>query len=1171
MEEALVWKILGLEPTKDETQLKNQYHELLRTVNPEDDAEGFKRLREAYETAMELIRVPDNTGEPEEKPKDEIDIWLDRVNNIYWYKDTRNNPELWQELFNDPICVALDTALEVRERFLVYLMNHNYLKQEVWQRIDKEFSICADIKELEEMFPRDFLDYVRYQIENQTFFTYEHLKVTGIDESEVQLDTYIASYLRIKAKLDREEYEGLWQQLEDLAAFEVYHPYEDVERIRLYLQEQKAEAALALGKKLLEEYPDDVYIGYWAGKAYWGAEEWEEAYQCWQHVADCMPDHYSVRVEVARYYMKKQENLKAKELIMDLLEINGRDDSVLDLMREVNIPLIDYYHELAEQEPENKKHAIEACWCMFQNEMFTETIEELDKLELQPAEAEYYDYVNMKGRCFLGLERYTEAIEYLLKWDECRKNLPDDGSDKYKKRQSREGFIKSAIGVAYQNVKDFSHAEQYLKEGIQLEKDEWVRHSFMDRLALLYYDNGKYERCVDICSAIIEEDMGYYPAYLRRQEAYFEMQNGQCVVDDYYNAIRIFPKFYKPYLLAVRVFCIYRQYEDAKKVIEAAKEQGIHQELLQFYEIRVLRNLAHTEEENRKVMNLCQQLKKELQEAELAEKKVNPDEGAMTEAELLEQDMRKDGMPQDKVDKKDLAFEEILICMDMDQLDQALQLIQAELQKGNTDYRLRWVKADIHRMKQEYETALSEYTQLEQEMPDHADVTYQKGICLKKLRNTEGAIQAFRSVLEKDAKHSRVNHELMTIYSRRFDNYELKSAYGAALKYINAQLELVPDAYYYIERGLLYMDNFNMDLAVADYEKALELEPDNVYAYNNIGYVLQSKGRFEEAIAYFKQSIAHMTDEKTLLPYRNMASCYKALRQWDKGIEILEKARELAPSSSSVYYSLGNMYACKGDMIHARQIFDEALEKKLIRAYSYYEDVINNVFLLSGDMQSAKNMYNQWLNETKCPGETPRKTAEARVWVLEQMGCFYYYQRNLKQAIHHLEEAVKLAQKYEIDIDIAGRRLAVAYLLTGQQKKAKDMAAITMKALICANHVPAELKQQEAEDPETVSAYLSYRPLAPQRLDRMAQMYLCLGDEKHSLECLERIKDIPRCRSCSYAVCYDSMITRALLAEVQGNLSSAIRLYEQALVINPGDEEVVLTLDALRRKSGAGK
>lgn len=1171
MEEAIVWKVLGIEPTKDETQLKERYHALLRAVNPEDDAEGFKRLREAYETAMELAQAPDEVVEQKEKPKDEIDIWLDKVNDIYWYKDTRNNSELWQEVFDDPICIALDTALEVRERFLVYLMSHNYLRQDIWQMIDKEFSICADMKELLEMFPRDFLEYVQYQIENQNFFTYEYLQIKGIDEAEIQLDAYIAGYLRLKTKVDREEYEGVWQQLEDLSAHEVYHPYEDVERIRLFLVEEKTESALDLSRKLLEEYPDDVYVGYWAGKTFWKAEELETAYQCWQRVVDCMPDHYSARVEIAKYYVKTNEILKAKELIMDLLEINGRDDSVLDLMREVNIPLIGYYYDLAEKEPEDKKHAIEACWCMFQNEQFEATIEALEELNIQPEESVYYDYVNMKGRCYLGLEQYVEAIEYLLKWEECRKNLVDDGSDKYKKRISREGFIKSAIGVAYQNIKDFPHAEQYLKEGIQLEKDEWVRHSFMDRLALLYYDNEKYEQCIDTCSAIIEEDAGYYPAYLRRQEAYFEMQNGQNVVDDYYNAIHIFPKFYKPYLLAVKVFCIYRQYEDARKVIEAAKEQDIHQELLQFYEVRVLRNLARTEEENRKVMHLCQQLKKEIQEAELKETTGSQDESTMTEAELVEQDRRKDGMPQDKVDKKDLAFEEILICMDLDQLDEAMQLILAELQKGSTDYRLRWVKADIHRMKQEYEIALSEYAQLEKEMPDHADVTYQKGICLKKLGDTEGALQAFRAALEKDKKHSRVNHELMKIYSQRFDDYELKSAYGLALKYINAQLELVPDAYYYIERGLLYMDNFNMDLALADYKKALELEPDNVYAYNNIGYVLQSKGRFEEAIEYFKQSIAHMTDEKTLLPYRNMATCYKALRQWDNGIEILEKARKLASSSGSLYNNLALLYACKGDMVHAKQLFEEALEKKLISVYSYYEHMINDVFLLSGDFQSAKRMYNKWLNETKHQKESAKKSAEMRVWALEQYGCFYFYQRNLKLAIHYLEEAVKLAKKYDLDMDIAGRRLAVAYLLNGQSKKANDMAKITMKALVCENHVPEKLKQQEPEDPETVSAYLSHRPLAPQRLDRMAQVYLCLGDEQRCMEYLEQIKDIPRCRSCSYAVCYDSMITHAIVAEVKGDIDTAIRLYEQAIVINPGDEEVVLTLNALKQKRSSGK
>lgn len=1165
MEEALMWKVLGLEPTKDETQLKNRYHELLRTVNPEDDAEGFKRLREAYEMAMAMAKVPEEAVERAEKPKDDIDIWLERVNDIYWYKDTRNNPELWQELFDDPLCMALDTSLEVRERFLAYLMSHNYLNQKIWQMIDKEFNIREDKKELEELFPRDFLDYVQYQIENLNFFTYEFIEIKGIDESEIQLDTYIATYFRIKAKIDREEYEGIWQQLEDLAAYEIYHPYEDVERICLYLVEEKTEPALELSRTLLERYPDDVYIGLWAGRAFWQAEEWEQAYQCWQHVVDRMPDHYNARVGIAKYYIQIQENLKAKELIMELLEENARDDSVLELMREVNIPLIEYYHDLAEKEPENKKHAVEACWCMFQNELFKETIEELDQLNLQPEEAEYYDYVNMKGRCFLGLERYVEAIEYLLRWDECRRNLKDDGSDKYKKRQSREGFIKSAIGVAYQNIKDFEHAEKYLTEGIRLEQDAWVRHSFMDRLALLYYDKGMLERCIDACSAIIEEDSGYYPAYLRRQEAYFEMQNGQNVVDDYYNAIHIFPKFYKPYLLAVKVFCIYRQYEDARKVIEAAKEQDIHQELLQFYEVRVLRNLAGTEEEYRKVMSLCQQLKHELLEAEEQEQPVNRDESTMTEAELLEQDMQKDGMRKDKVDRKDLAFEEILICMDMDQVDQALQLILAELQKGNTDYRLHWIKADIHRMKQEYETALSEYTRLEQEMPDHADVTYQKGICLKNMGQIEDAIQAFQEVLQKDEKHSRVHHQLMKLYSQRFEQYELKSAYGAALKHINAQLELVQDAYYYIERGLLYMDNYNVDLALADYHKALELEPDNVYAYNNIGFALQTRGRFEEAIAYFKKAIENMGEERTILPYRNMASCYKALRDWDSGIAILRKALETS-TSLSLYEGLAKLYSCKGEFSHAKQIYEEALQKDLIGEFDYYEDTLNDVFLLSGDIQSAMNMYDKWMEQTKQLKDDTRQVWRMRLRALEQYGCFYYYQRNLKQAIRYLEEGFRLAQKYDLDMDVVGRRLAMSYLLSGQRSKAKTVAKKTMESILRECRVPEELKRQEAENPETEQAYLSYRPYAPQRLDRFAQIYMCLGDERKALYYLDMAGKVPRCRSCAYGTCYDAMITRACLAEIKGDIPAAIQLYRQAVAINPADEEVVLTLKALEER-----
>ena len=58
----------------------------------------------------------------------------------------------------------------------------------------------------------------------------------------------------------------------------------------------------------------------------------------------------------------------------------------------------------------------------------------------------------------------------------------------------------------------------------------------------------------------------------------------------------------------------------------------------------------------------------------------------------------------------------------------------------------------------------------------------------------------------------------------------------------------------YNNRGSTYRAFKQYDLALADYDRALELDPNDALAYLNIGSLLAYRRQFPEALSYFEEA-----------------------------------------------------------------------------------------------------------------------------------------------------------------------------------------------------------------------------------------------------------------------------------------------------------------------------
>lgn len=134
-----------------------------------------------------------------------------------------------------------------------------------------------------------------------------------------------------------------------------------------------------------------------------------------------------------------------------------------------------------------------------------------------------------------------------------------------------------------------------------------------------------------------------------------------------------------------------------------------------------------------------------------------------------------------------------------------------------------------------------------------------------------------------------------------------------------------PIAWYSLGRVQYKLNHF--DGALVSFQKALELDPRNVKAEDNLGLAYQGLGRAQEAIASYRQAIAWQAtaDHPSEQPLLNLGSLLIERDDLQEATRLLESAVGIAPDNAKAQEQLGRAYLAQSNLGLAAQHLERAV------------------------------------------------------------------------------------------------------------------------------------------------------------------------------------------------------------------------------------------------------
>jgi tetratricopeptide (TPR) repeat protein len=218
----------------------------------------------------------------------------------------------------------------------------------------------------------------------------------------------------------------------------------------------------------------------------------------------------------------------------------------------------------------------------------------------------------------------------------------------------------------------------------------------------------------------------------------------------------------------------------------------------------------------------------------------------------------------------------------------------------------------------------------------------------------------------------------------------------------------------FYDRGNARKAKGDLDGAIADYTKAIEIDPHDADIYYNRGVAERAKGDFGQAIADYSKAIK--INPCHAYAYNNRGIAQTANGDLEAAIADYSKALEIDPSLANVYNNRAKARQDNGDLEGASADYTKAIElnPQYARAYSNFAWL-----LAAADKNSVR--------DAKRAIEYAQRAAKLTDWkdpgILSNLAAVYAAANDFEEAMKWQEKALSFPEYEKISGDEGRNRL----------------------------------------------------------------------------------------------------------------------------------------------------